>query len=105
MEIPKPYYLSYPQTVYGMTGAEDRLEDLYPLATRRIRPYVREAIDELDTEGNFIYDEYPDRERMKAICREIEVRVNQYDEASEPCIIDLIETIFCHEMERRRQLF
>ena len=47
------------------------MNSYYPENASVIQAYVQDACDRLDYEGSFIYDEYPDKQEIERVCREI----------------------------------
>ena len=70
-----PFYMSYPQNMY-MTELEyerdmERMKELYPEDAKQIQRLVEEECDKMEYEGSMMFDEYPDRVMLKAICDRI----------------------------------
>lgn len=67
---PMPFYLSYPMpNELENSGASERewgvLRSWYTGKFLQAQEAVEQVLDELDYEGSWIYDEYPDRNRME----------------------------------------
>lgn len=53
----------------------DYWRQLYPAEVKQIQRAVELACDQVDYEGSFLYDEYPDRVALQKMCDEIEQRM------------------------------
>lgn len=49
----------------------DYWQQLYPEEVRRVQRAVEQACDQVDYEGSFLYDEYPDRIALQRMCEGI----------------------------------
>lgn len=79
---------------------------LYPSCIRRMRDYVEEECDHLDGPGSLIYDEYPDRVRLRLARDRIfdRMREDSVPEAvyQEELARDVAETLLYQEILSRR---
>ena len=76
MDYRLPYYMAYPMPLlYDDEKTERRdyeyMQSMYPLAVKRLLPYIEEECDRMSYEGSLIYDEYPDRLQMHMMCNRI----------------------------------
>lgn len=97
-----------PEESFGGEGEPDRVyfRTMYPSCIRRMRDYVEEECDHLDGPGSLIYDEYPDRVRLRLARDRI---FNRMKEDSVPEAIyqeelarDVTETLLYQEILSRR---
>ena len=82
-----PFYMSYPQNMY-MTELEyerdmERMKELYPEDVKQIQSLVEEECDKMEYEGSMMFDEYPDRVMLKAICDRIGQKAASQSEEQE----------------------
>ena len=82
LEYRLPYYMAYPMPLlYDDDRMERRdfeyMKSMYPMAVKRILPYVEEECDRMSYEGSMIYDEYPDQLQMHLMCNRIYDKVKQ----------------------------
>ena len=82
-----PFYMSYPQNMY-MTELEyerdmERMKELYPEDVKQIQRLVEEECDKMEYEGSMMFDEYPDRVMLKAICDRIGQKAASQSEEQE----------------------
>ena len=64
-------------TVEEAEQDQNYMKQLYPKTTIVIQSYVEDACDQLEYEGSCMFDEYPDRERLRLISRKIRDKVEQ----------------------------
>ena len=76
-------------------------KEMYPAGTLQYQSAVENRLDELEYEGSWIYDEYPDRQRLKA---EADAIAGHFmSEQSGGCFIKaVVGMIFNCELCRRR---
>lgn len=118
MEYRLPYYMAYPMPLqYDDDRIERRdfeyMKSMYPMAVKRILPYVEEECDRMSYEGSMIYDEYPDQLQIHMMCNriydkvknqkpsndaEMEMQVSGRDER----LRDLVQILLFQELFRRR---
>ena len=60
-----PYYMTYPMPFLyeedrSMRRDLDYMKSIYPMAAKRLIPYVEEECDRMEYSGSMMYDEYPD---------------------------------------------
>ena len=70
MDYRLPYYMAYPLPLqYDDERIERRdfeyMKSMYPMAVKKILPYVEEECDRMAYEGSVIYDEYPDKLQLR----------------------------------------
>lgn len=85
-----------------------RLQELYPIMARRLKPYVEETCDRLEYPGSMMYDEYPDRLSLMRKCREVWQSAQEGEKfgGGDPAweqMQDLIGVLLLQEMMRRRK--
>ena len=89
------------------------MKSMYPIAGKRILPYVEEECDRMSYEGSMIYDEYPDQLQIYMMCNRVYDRVKKQkpndDMGMEMQIVknddwlkDLIQIMLFQELFRRR---
>lgn len=111
-----PYYMAYPMPLqYDDERVERRdyeyMQSMYPLAVKRILPYVEEECDRMSYEGSVIYDEYPDQLQIYMMCNRVyekiknqkgepmmEMQIAQDDE----WLKNLVQIMLFQELFRRR---
>ena len=118
MEHRLPYYMAYPMPMqYDDERMERRdfeyMKSMYPMAVKRILPFVEEECDRMSYEGSMIYDEYPDQLQLYLMCNRIydrvkkeaskermglEMQVTPNDEG----LRDLVQILLFQELFRRR---
>ena len=82
MDYRLPYYMAYPMPLqYDDERIERRdfeyMKSMYPMAVKKILPYVEEECDRMAYEGSVIYDEYPDQLQIRLMCSRIYDKVKQ----------------------------
>ena len=86
-EKPTPFYLSYPlpyDTEEAVGREWEILKSWYSDEVLQMQVAVERACDELDYEGSWIYDEYPDRGRMEREQLKIQKRLLLRQEERNP---------------------
>ena len=120
MEHRLPYYMAYPMPMqYDDERMERRdfeyMKSMYPIAVKRLLPYVEEECDRMSYEGSMIYDEYPDQLQIYMMCNRICDRVRKEkvkdDTQMEMQVVhsdenlrDLIQLLLFQELFRRRTM-
>ena len=115
-----PYYMAYPMPMqYDDERMERRdfeyMKSMYPIAVKRLLPYVEEECDRMSYEGSMIYDEYPDQLQIYMMCSRICERVKKdkvKDDTqmemqvvhSDENLRDLIQLLLFQELFRRRTM-
>lgn len=118
MEYRLPYYMAYPLPLqYDDEKMERRdfeyMKSMYPLAVKRILPYVEEECDRMSYENSVIYDEYPDQLQIRLMCNRIYDKVRKrktQDEedlemqaaGNDEWLHDLVQVMVFQELFRRR---
>ena len=82
MDYRLPYYMAYPLPLqYDDERIERRdfeyMKSMYPMAVKKILPYVEEECDRMAYEGSVIYDEYPDQLQIRLMCNRIYDKVKK----------------------------
>lgn len=68
-----PFYMDYPAApLYYYNGYEqerdmERLKDFYPDIAKEVQRIVEDECDQLEYDGSFMFDEYPDRLLLRTI--------------------------------------
>lgn len=83
-ERPMPFYMSYPLPFEKESGEQEErewgiLRSWYSQELLRAQEIVERVCDELDYEGSWIYDEYPDRGRMEQTQRRIQEELDRQE--------------------------
>ena len=88
-------------------------KSMYPMAVKKILPYVEEECDRMAYEGSVIYDEYPDQLQIRLMCNRIYDKVKRmkpYDDEememqvsrNEDWLKDLVQIMLFQELFQRR---
>lgn len=118
MDYRLPYYMAYPMPLqYDDERIERRdyeyMKSMYPMAVKKILPYVEEECDRMAYEGSVIYDEYPDQLQIRLMCSRIYDKVKKmkpYDDEememqvsrNEDWLKDLVQIMLFQELFQRR---
>lgn len=118
MDYRLPYYMAYPLPLqYDDERIERRdfeyMKSMYPMAVKKILPYVEEECDRMAYEGSVIYDEYPDQLQIRLMCNQIYDKVKKmkpYDDEememqvsrNEDWLKDLVQIMLFQELFQRR---
>ncbi len=118
MDYRLPYYMAYPMPLqYDDERIERRdyeyMKSMYPMAVKKILPYVEEECDRMAYEGSVIYDEYPDQLQIRLMCNRIYDKVKKmkpYDDEememqasrNEDWLRDLVQIMLFQELFQRR---
>ena len=118
MDYRLPYYMAYPLPLqYDDERIERRdyeyMKSMYPMAVKRILPYVEEECDRMSYEGSMIYDEYPDQLQIYLMCNRIYDKVKKmkpYDDVememqasrNDDWLKDLVQIMLFQELFQRR---
>ena len=118
MDYRLPYYMAYPLPLqYDDERIERRdyeyLKSMYPMAVKKILPYVEEECDRMAYEGSMIYDEYPDQLQIRLMCSRIYDKVKKmkpYDDEememqvsrNDDWLRDLVQIMLFQELFQRR---
>lgn len=118
MDYRLPYYMAYPLPLqYDDERIERRdfeyMKSMYPMAVKKILPYVEEECDRMGYEGSMIYDEYPDQLQIRLMCNRIYDKVKKMkpyeDEEMEmqatrndDWLRDLVQIMLFQELFQRR---
>lgn len=118
MDYRLPYYMAYPMPLqYDDERIERRdyeyMKSMYPMAVKKILPYVEEECDRMAYDGSMIYDEYPDQLQIRLMCNRIYDKVKKtklYDDEememqvsrNEDWLRDLVQIMLFQELYQRR---
>ncbi len=118
MDYRLPYYMAYPMPLqYDDEKIERRdyeyMKSMYPMAVKKILPYVEEECDRMAYDGSMIYDEYPDQLQIRLMCNRIYDKVKKmkpYDDEememqasrNEDWLRDLVQIMLFQELFQRR---
>lgn len=118
MDYRLPYYMAYPMPLqYDDERIEQRdfeyMKSMYPLAVKRILPYVEDECDRMSYQGSMIYDEYPDQLQIRLMCNRIYDRVKKMKpqddmememqiSRNDDWLKDLVQIMLFQELFRRR---
>ena len=118
MDYRLPYYMAYPLPLqYDDERIERRdfeyMKSMYPMAVKKILPYVEEECDRMGYEGGMIYDEYPDQLQIRLMCNRIYDKVKKmkpYDDEememqttrNDDWLRDLVQIMLFQELFQRR---
>ena len=118
MENRLPYYMAHPMPMqYDDERMERRdfeyMKSMYPMAVKKILPYVEEECERMAYEGSMIYDEYPDQLQIYLMCNRIYDKVQEMGSKMETGmemqvvrrddrLRDLIQILLFQELFRRR---
>ncbi len=118
MDYRLPYYMAYPLPLqYDDERIERRdyeyMKSMYPMAVKKILPYVEEECDRMAYEGSMIYDEYPDQLQIRLMCSRIYDKVKKmkpYDDEememqvsrNDDWLRDLVQIMLFQELFQRR---
>lgn len=118
MDYRLPYYMAYPMPLqYDDEKIERRdyeyMQSMYPMAVKRLLPYIEEECDRMSYAGSVIYDEYPDQLQIRMMCNriydkvkkqkpkddlEMEMQLSRNDDT----LKDLVQIMLFQELFRRR---
>ena len=108
-----PYYMTYPMPFLyeedrSMRRDLDYMKSIYPMAAKRLIPYVEEECDRMEYSGSMMYDEYPDQLSLLRKAKEVweGARAGEDFGEKEPAweqLQDLIGVLLLQEMMRRRK--
>ena len=103
-------YLSLWDQPERMEDEEDfrRLQEMYPIMARRLKPYVDEVCSLLEYPGSMMYDEYPDQLSLRKKSLEIWERAEKGERFGKDApgweqVQDLIGGLVLQEMMCRRK--
>ena len=89
------------------------MQSMYPMAVKRLLPYIEEECDHMSYAGSVIYDEYPDQLQIRMMCNriydkvkkqkpkddlEMEMQLSRNDDT----LKDLVQIMLFQELFRRR---
>ena len=111
-ELQLPMYQMYlPGGNYEIEESYERdfrkLQELFPREAKLVQVQVREQCDQLEYMGSSMFDEYPDRCTIEALCRRIYRNLNPQEELTgvqceNPSLLQLIQVMLLSEMHFRR---
>ena len=76
--------------------------EYYPVEVRWLKAYIGEVIDQMDEPTSFIYDEYPDRNRIYELVDEIYKML--VEENENMLLKHMIQVLVIHEIFYRRSM-
>ena len=102
-----PYYMAYPLPLqYDDERMERRdfeyMKSMYPMAVKRIVPYVETECDRMTYAGSMIYDEYPDQLQIRMMCNRVYDKVKEKDDTDSGWLKDLVQIMVFQEIHQRR---
>lgn len=102
-----PYYMAYPMPLqYDDERMERRdfeyMKSMYPIAVKRILPYVEAECDRMAYAGSVIYDEYPDQLQIRMMCNRVYDKVKNEKNLSDDWLKSLIQIMVFQELYQRR---
>ncbi|HIT91018.1 MAG TPA: hypothetical protein IAC41_11460, partial [Candidatus Merdenecus merdavium] len=88
MEEPVPFYQVYqmPGLFDFGTGREKdsaMVKSMYPKIAKEVQMYVEEECDKMEYDGSLMFDDYPDKERLRVISQRIYEQVKDNYELEE----------------------
>lgn len=100
MDYRLPYYMAYPMPLqYDDERIERRdyeyMKSMYPMAVKKILPYVEEECERMAYDGSMIYDEYPDQLQIRLMCKRVCDKMPEVDK-------ELVQVLLFHEIYKRR---
>lgn len=118
VEYRLPYYMAYPMPLqYDDEKIERRdyeyMQSMYPMAVKRILPYIEEECERMSYAGSVIYDEYPDQLQIRLMCQRIYDKVKKQKpkddlememqfSRDDDRLKDLVQILLFQELFRRR---
>ncbi len=102
-----PYYMAYPMPLqYDDERMERRdfeyMKSMYPIAVKRILPYVEAECDRMSYTGSMIFDEYPDQLQIRMMCQRVYDKVKNEKDANDDWLKHLIQIMVFQEIYQRR---
>ncbi len=81
------------------------MKSMYPIAVKRILPYVEAEFDRMAYVGSMIYDEYPDQLQIRMLCNRIYEKVKSEEKNMEDgeWLKHIIQIIAFQELHQRRR--
>ena len=110
-----PFYIAYPfsENLREQEAEEQDFEgllDLYPANVRKLWPKVEELCDKMEYDGSMMYDECPDKYKVRRMAEELcadaaeeeeDLRAQSGRRRGNP-LEDMVQMLLVHEMYRRR---
>ncbi len=105
---PLPYYMAYPMPfAYDDERVERRdfeyMKSMYPMAVKRILPYVEMECDRMSYTGSAIYDEYPDQLQIRMLCNRVFEKVKSENQTEDEWLKNLVQIMVFQELYQRRR--
>ena len=102
-----PYYMAYPMPLqYDDERMERRdfeyMKSMYPIAVKRILPYVEAECDRMEYAGSMIFDEYPDQLQIRMMCNRVYDKVKNEKDSNDDWLKHLIQIMVFQEIHQRR---
>lgn len=103
-----PYYMTYPMPLLyddeKMVQRDlDYMKSIYPMAAKRLVPYIEEECDRMEYDGSMMFDEYPDQLQLRLMCRRIYDRAAAEEENPGEWLGNLIQVMTYQEICHRRR--
>lgn len=103
-----PYYMAYPMPLqYDDERMERRdfeyMKSMYPLAVKRILPYVEDECDRMTYTASMIYDEYPDQLQIRMLCNRVYEKVKDEKNMNDEWLKNLVQIMVFQEIYQRRR--
>lgn len=105
-----PYYMAYPMPLqYDDERMERRdfeyMKSMYPMAVKRILPYVEMECDRMAYMGSMIYDEYPDQLQIRMMCNRVYDKVKDEQQLGDEWLKHLVQIMVFQELYQRRRQY
>ena len=102
-----PYYMAYPMPLqYDDERMERRdfeyMKSMYPIAVKKILPFVEAECDRMAYAGSVIYDEYPDQLQIRMMCNRVYDKVKDENEVDNDWLKNLVQIMVFQELHQRR---
>ena len=102
---PLPFYMAYPdyqerEKEEALLRDLEYLQQMYPNDVRRCQKRMAQILDRMDYEGSMIYDEYPDRYSLQALCSSMQKILEKEEEVAPT--EDMVLVLLFNEIYKRR---
>ena len=82
------------------------LKELYPTSFARLQMIIDDECDKLEYDGSIMFDEYPDKERLRVLEKEIYAKIKEQQNTdglpADVWLKDFVSVLLINEMMRRR---
>lgn len=80
-----PFYMAYPLPMYyqeedTVTRDLEYLQQMYPSEAKRYQKIIAEILNQIDYEGSYIYDEYPDKWQLYRLTKTIMDKIKRMEQ-------------------------